>query len=225
MGWMRRLRLIAVLLFVGGAVNRVTGATPDEKRLYRVAQAAFKDGLNDLAERQFAEYLKQFPDSERADGVVLDLAQAQLNQGKWQGAVKTLQDALAKWPTEKRPDSFRFWLAEALLRGERYGEAEQRYAEVIEKYPHSAYHPQALYGLAFARFKIAHFGAALQALDQLNKLEPKPELAQEADLLRGQVHLALQEFDRAEVVLANVVSKYPNTRAAFRADIWLGESL
>src|ERR1700751_5875600 len=105
----------------------VPAPTPDETRVYRVAEAAFKDGLNDLAERQFAEYLARFPDSDRADGVVLDLAQAQLNQGKWEAAVKTLQDALAKWPTEKRPDGFRFWLAEALSRGERFIEAGQRY--------------------------------------------------------------------------------------------------
>src|ERR1035441_3834680 len=126
MGWMKRLRLIVAFSFVGGAVNRFPAATPDENRLYRVAEAAFKDGLNDLAERQFAEYLKQFPDSERADEVVLDLAQAQLNQGKWSDAAKTLQEALAKWPTEKRPDSFRFWLAEALVRGEGYRCEEHR---------------------------------------------------------------------------------------------------
>jgi len=117
MGWMRKLQLMVALLCLGGTVNRAMAATPDENRLYRVAEAAFKDGLNDLAERQFAEYLKQFPDSERADEVVLDLAQAQLNQGKWPDATKTLQEALAKWPTEKRPDSFRFWLAEALVHG------------------------------------------------------------------------------------------------------------
>src|SRR6266481_2694271 len=205
MGWMKRLRLIAALLFVGGAVNRVAGATPDEKRLYRVAEAAFKDGLNDLAERQFAEYLKQFPDSERADGVVLDLAQAQLNQGKWSDAAKTLQEALAKWPTEKRPDSFRFWLAEALARGERYSEAEQRYAEVIEKYPHSAYRPQTLYGLAFARFKLGRFGGAMESLDQLDKVGPKADLAQETELLRGQTLLALQKFDQAGIVLGGII--------------------
>ena len=89
---MRRLRLIAALLFVGGAVDRVAAATPDENRLYRVAEAAFKDGLNDLAERQFADYLKQFPDSERADGVVLDLAQAQSNRGA-RGRKKDFPDA------------------------------------------------------------------------------------------------------------------------------------
>jgi len=216
--------MLAVLLTCGEML-RVSAAATDETRLYRVAEAAFKDGLNDLAERQFIEYLGQFPDSDRADAVVLDLAQAQLNQGKWEAAVKTLQGALARWPTEKRPDGFRFWLAEALLRGERYIEAEQRYSEVIEKYPHSAYRPQALYGLAFARFKLGHFNPAMQALDEFDKLNPRADLAQEGELLRGQLHLALQQFDKAETVLASVVNKYPNTRAAFRADIWLGESL
>ena len=206
---MRRWYIIVAVLLSCGAMLRVAAAAPDETRMYRVAEAAFKDGLNDLAERQFAEYLAQFPDSDRADGVVLDLAQAQLNQGKWEAAVKTLQDALAKWPTEKRPDGFRFWLAEALSRGERYIEAEQRYSEVIEKYPHSAYRPQALYGLAFARFKLGHFNPAMQALDEFDKLGPKADLAQEGELLRGQVHLALQQFDKAETVLASVVNKYP----------------
>src|SRR5580704_10537640 len=205
MGWMKRLRLIVALLFFGGAVGHVVAATTDENRLYRVAEAAFKDGLNDLAERQFAEYLKQFPDSERADEVVLDLAQAQLNQGKWSDAAKTLQDALVKWPTEKRPDSFRFWLAEALVHGGHYSEAEQRYAEVVEKYPHSAYHPQALYGLAFARFKMGRFGSALEVLDQLDKVEPKPELEQEAELLRGQTLLAIQKYEQANVVLGGII--------------------
>jgi TolA-binding protein len=222
---MRRGYIIVAVLLCCGEMARVAAAPPDETRMYRVAEAAFKDGLNDLAERQFAEYLAQFPDSDRADGVVLDLAQAQLNQGKWEAAVKTLQDALAKWPTEKRPDGFRFWLAEALSRGERYIEAEQRYAEIIEKYPHSAYRPQAFYGLAFARFKLGHFNPALQALDEFDKLGPRADVAQEGELLRGQVHLALQQYDKAEAVLANVVKQYPNTLAAFRADIWLGESL
>ena len=36
-------------------------ATPDETRMYRVAEAAFKDGLNDLAERQFASTWLNFP--------------------------------------------------------------------------------------------------------------------------------------------------------------------
>src|SRR5216684_2173489 len=126
---MRRYCVILAVLLACGELLRAAAATPDENKLYRVSEAAFKDGLNDLAERQFVEYLKQFPDSDRADGVTLDLAVAQLNQSKWQAAVKTLQDALAKWPTEKRPDGFRFWLAEALLAGTQYAEAGQRYAE------------------------------------------------------------------------------------------------
>jgi len=222
---MKRLWLIVALCLAFAGRFNASAATPDENKMYRVSEAAFKDGLYDLAERQFVDYLKQFPDSERADGVTLDLAQAQLKQGKWQAAVSTLQDALAKWPTEKRPDSFRFWLAEALARGERYAEAEQRYQELVDKYRGSAYHQQALYGLAFARFKQAHFSRAMEALDELDKLGPKADLAQDEELLRGQVHLALKQFQQAETVLDSVATKYPRSRAAFRANIWLGESL
>jgi TolA-binding protein len=107
------------------------------------------------------------------------------------------------------------------VHGERYSEAEQRYAEVIEKYPHSAYRPQAMYGLAFARFKLGRFGGATEALDQLDKLGPKADLAQEAELLRGQTLLALQKFEQASVVLVGIISKYPNTHPAFRASVWL----
>jgi TolA-binding protein len=222
---MKRLWLIVALCLAFAGRPDAVAATPDENKMYRVAEAAFKDGLFDLAERQFTDYLKQFPDSDRADGVVLDLAQAQLKQGKWQAAVSTLQDALAKWPTERQPDSFRFWFAEALAGGGRYAEAEQRYEEVVDKYRGSAYRQQALYGLAFARFKQEHFNQAMEALDELDKLGPKVKLAQEEELLRGQLHLALKQFQQAEVILANVAGKYPNSRAAFRAHIWLGESL
>ena len=42
-------------------------ATTDENRQFRVAQAAFDDKLHDVAERQLAEFLQKYPQSERAD--------------------------------------------------------------------------------------------------------------------------------------------------------------
>lgn len=213
---MRRYLLILTLLFVA--------ATPEETKLYRLAQAAFKDGIYDLAERQFAEFLKQFPESAQADGAQLLLGRAQLYQGKWQDAVTTLQGALTKFP-EKRPDSFRFWLAEAYVRGEKYAEAESRYADLLETMPRSSYRPQALYGQAYAQFKQENYDAAAESLELLAKLAPKEEVGQEAELLRGQLDLARGALEPAEKIFAEVIAKYPDTRTAYRADIWFGESL
>jgi TolA-binding protein len=214
---MRTLWPILALLFIA--------ATVEENNLYRIAQAAYNDGIYDLAERQLAEFLQKFPDSERADAVALQLAQAQLNQGKWRDAVRTLQDALARWPAEKRPDGFRFWLGEALLRGEKYAEAEARYTEVLEKFPRSAYRTQAHYGSALAQFKQSKFDDAAETLQRLVKLGPKGELAEETELLRGQIELARERFEQADGVFEATIKKFPATRTFYRAHIWLAESL
>jgi hypothetical protein len=105
-----------------------------------------------------------------------------------------------RWPSgppRRRPDSFRFWLAEALLRGERYIEAEQRYAEVIEKYPHSAYRPQALYGLAFARFKLGHFNAAMQRWMNSTSSAPTRTWRKRPNFFAGRFISRLQQFEQS----------------------------
>ena len=214
---MKRLWPIALALLIA--------ATPaDETRLYRVAQAAFDDKLYDVAERQLAEFLQKFPQSERADNAQFLLAQAQLNQGKWQEAVKSLEDALGRWP-DKRPDAIRFWLAEALARGGKYSEAQARYTEVTDKFPHSLYRAQALYGLAFVQIKQNQFAAAGNALDELAKVPPKGDLALEAELLRGQLYLGEQDYEKADAAFESVSQKAPETRQYCRAQLWLGESL
>ena len=204
------------------AVPKAFGAT-EENRLYRVAQAAFGDGLNDLAEQQTAKFLEKFPNSERGDAMALLLGQAQLNQGKWQEAVETFTKALARWP-DKRPDAFRFWLAEALVRGGKFAEAETRYAEVIKKHGSSSYLAAAEYGLAFTQFKQGGFASATETLNRLLKRGPTGEVAQNAGLLRGQIYLALEQPDKAEAAFDEVIRKFPGLLASYRAHVWLGES-
>lgn len=215
---------VALLLTVTTAVAapKAFGAA-DENRLYRVAQAVFGDGLNDLAEQQAVKFLEKFPNSERGDAITLLLGQAQLNQGKWQEAVETFTKALARWP-DKRPDAFRFWLAEALVRGGKFAEAETRYTEVIKKHGDNSYLAAAEYGLAFAQFKQGKFDAATETLNRLLKRGPSSELAQQAGLLRGQVYLALEQPDKAETAFDEVIQKFPGLLASYRAHRWLGES-
>jgi TolA-binding protein len=211
--------LLGVALIAG---PKAFGATAEETRLYRVAQAAFGDGLNDLAEQQAAQFLEKFPSSERGDAMALLLGRAQLNQGKWQQAIETFTKALERWP-DKRPDAFRFWHAEVLLRGERFTEAEARYAEVIKKYGSSSYLASAEYGLAFVQFKQGKLNPALETVKRLLKRDLSSELAQEAGLLLGQIHLALEQPDKVEAAFDEVIRKFPGLQASYHARVWLGE--
>ena len=76
----------------------LVAATPtnDEIRQFRVAQATFEDRLYDVAERQLLEFLAKFPVSEKADNAQYLLAQAQLNQGKWELATPLGRSSAAK---------------------------------------------------------------------------------------------------------------------------------
>jgi TolA-binding protein len=202
----------------------LVAATAEQLRSFRVGQAAFQDRIYDVAERNLAEFLQKFPDSDRANSAHLLLAQSQLFQGKWQAAVQTTEAAMSKWP-EWKPDSLRFWQAEALSAGGKLGNAETRYAEVVEKFPRSPLRDQALFGLAFAQFKQTHYEAAGQTLDKLLKLNPRPELAQDGAVLQGQILLALDKFEQADAAFEGVIKKASGSRAFYRAHLWMAESL
>jgi TolA-binding protein len=214
---MRGRWVIAALLLVA--------ATAEETKLYRVGQTAFRDGIYDLAERQFAEFLQKFPESDQAETAQLLLTQAQLSQNKWREAGQTAQAALKKWPEGRQRDSFQFWLAESLLRGDEYAAAEKQYAELLEKTPHTAHRAAGHYGLAFAQFKQGRSDAATATLERLARLAPKGDVAQESELLRGQIQLGLEKFDKADAVFEALIKNFPGTRASYRAQSWLGESL
>ncbi len=213
---MRRGWIILALILVA--------ATADESRLYRVAEAAFNDKLYDVAERQFGEFLQRFPDSERGANAQLLLGEAQLGEGKAPEAVRTLQEGLKRWP-DKLSDSFEFWLAEALARDGKFADAAAQYSHLGEQFSRSPYRAQALYGLAFAQLKQGQLDAAGRTLEGLSELGPRPELIQDAQLLRGQIYLAQEKFAQADAVFDGVTKQFPGTRAAYRAQYWLGQSL
>jgi TolA-binding protein len=213
---MKRLVPIFALLLVA--------ATAEEVRSYRAGRAALEDRIYDVAERNLTEFIQKFPNSDRANDAHLLLAQAQFFQGKWQAAVQTTEAALSKWP-EWKPDSLRFWQAEALSAGGKFGAAETRYAEVAEKFPRSTFRDPAWFGLAFVQFKQAHYEIAEQTLDKLLKFNPRPELAQDATVLRGQIYLALGKFEQADAAFEDVIKKASGSRPFYRAHLWTAESL
>lgn len=211
----RLLPLVALLL---------VAAAPDESRQFRMAQAALDDKLYDVAERQLQEFLRQFPASERLDNAEYLLGRAQVGLGKWDAAVKTLQGALGRAP-EKRPDAIYYWLGEAYSGASQFALAAAQYDEVVEKFPRSANFTAALYGLAYVQLKQGQFAQANEALDKLAKSQPKGDATFDADLLRAQLHLARQEYAKAEAVLDTITQRAGTTRAFYRANYWLGESL
>lgn len=202
----------------------LVAATAEETKLWRVAQTAFRDGMFDVAESQATTLLQKFPRFESAESAQLLRARAQLEQGKWTEAVGTLSNAVAKLSSPDLMEKFRYWLAEAWLRGDQFPEAENGFVEFLEKHSRSDYRLPSQYGLAVARFQQGHLDAATHTLEQLLKQNPKRELGQEAELLRGQIKLAQQKVEEAEAIFATICQRFAGTRVFYQAHTWLGES-
>jgi len=215
---MKRFVPLLALLFVAAT-------SLEENRQFQVAEAAFNDKLYDVATRQLQEFLEKYPQSPRASNALYLLGRTQLNLNDWETALRTLQAALAKWP-DKRADGVVFWIGEAHSWGGEFAAAATRYEELIEKYPWSPLVPAAWYELAAAQFRQGRYDAAGAALDKLAPTRPSDELARDAELLRGQLLLARQEFTKADAALEAVAHKAgPTSRAFYQANYWLGESL
>ena len=215
---MKRFVPLLALLFVAAT-------SLEENRQFHVAEAAFNDKLYDVATRQLHEFLEKYPQSPRTSHALYLLGRTQLNLNDWETAIHTLQSALAKWP-DKRADGVVFWLGEAHSWGGEFAAAETRYLELIEKYPWSELVPAAWYELAAAQFREGRYDAATASLDKLARLHPPAELLLDADLLHGQLLLARQDYGKADTALEAVARKAGNaSRAFYRANYWLGESL
>lgn len=216
---MRRAWIVLTLVLLAAV-------SPEEARRWRVAQTAFHDRLYDFAERQLREFLDKFPRSDRRHEVRWLLAQAQVEQGKWAAAVDTLQAGVAAGPDPDGQfpvDGYLFWRAEALVAGEQYAAARDAYEELIERHPGSDHRADAQYGLAYVQLRQSQYPAARRTIEELTRLPLREALARQTDLLRGQVLLALEEFDAAEEIFDALVKREENQRVGFQARRWRGE--
>src|SRR5207249_3336073 len=88
------------LALLAGAHNGLCAATPGESGAFNAAQQAFSTEVWDRAEKQFAEYAQNFPDSARFPEAILFQSIARYNQSNYSGAITLLstnQSRAGKW--------------------------------------------------------------------------------------------------------------------------------
>jgi TolA-binding protein len=215
-----------LLIVLSALMLSAMSSVAQESRLYSAGKAAFKDGLYEVAEKQFQELLEKFPATSRREEVSLLLAQSQLNLGQWEDAVTILKNLLAAAKAPSKPADAIFWLAEAYSKGKQYADAETQYRALLTKFPKSAYVPQAEYGLAWALHRTKRSEDALKLFEKLAGSTDRSlaEIAQDARLAMGQVYLSSGEIEKAKTVFQPIADKTPPGRLTFEARYWMGES-
>ena len=204
---------LAWLLALGAASPRCSAAAgAAENRAYDVARNIFYSGAFELAEREFAEFIKNHPDSERIPEAVLIQAQCRYQQGKSDDALALLRERLGG--AGKLADEYRYWIAESLFKKGNYADAAGAFAQVLADYPASARRLDASLGEAYSRFKLGDLQRAADLLAQPKgtfmeaaQSRPDDDLSVRGRLLLAEALLGLKEYQKGEEVLVRLADR------------------
>ena len=183
------------LVMLGAAVPADSAS---EAKVFSVALRLFEDKAFDLAEKAFAEFVRDHPDSARVPEAVLLQAQAQYAEGKSADSLKVLQAGLAgagEWA-----DRYEYWMAESRYQLGENKAAAQGYADVLAKYPNSTRRLEASLGEAYATFRLGDLRRTAELLRapegafQQGAAAGSPDLVARGQLLLAEVCLELGDY-------------------------------
>ena len=198
------LGLLASLLLLIPAC--VAAATPAETRAYEASVKLFQDGNYEMAEKDCAEFAKQFPESEKVAEVILLQTQARLKLKRYDDAAALLAEKAAV--AGKLADEFRFWQAEARFMKGDLPAAAEGFGRMAAEFAASPRRLEASYNEAFCRFRLGDTSKAVAllkdpsgAFQQAAAAHPDDDRTTRGWLLLGEALLLAKDQAGAAVAL------------------------
>ncbi len=119
------------------------------------------------AAQLYAELLERFPDHDRNDSALYQLARANEQTGEIEPSMDALTTYSGKYKEGNKYDEVQFRRGEYLFVRREYSKAETAYQAVLDHGEASDFHQQALYKIGWTRFKQNNYDDALHAYMQL----------------------------------------------------------
>lgn len=201
-----RRKMFFVLVMLLFSIAALHAASLGENRAYSAAEKPFKDGIWWHAEAEFAEFIKQFPDSERRPEAVLLQAQAMFHQTNAAAALSLLTANLGA--AGKFADEYQFWMAEAYYQRGDFAKAAEAYVE-LRRFATSPRRIEAMVGEAAAHAAhtnwtrvVAVLGGPESEFAQAVRGQPANPRVAPGLLLLGEAQLELKNYAAVETALA-----------------------
>src|SRR5579859_5755090 len=156
----RALCVAVALLLLSATGVRAAGA--DETRRYQSASKELQDGFWSLAEKDFTEFLKKFPESELYADVVVKKAQAQFKQGKFDELLGWLDSQQAR--AGRFADEFAYWKAEANYYKGNFAGAADGFDQLVNDFPASTRRIDAIVESADSRGRLGDWQRVVDSL-------------------------------------------------------------
>lgn len=177
---------------------------PLELRDFTAATNAFQDLNYERAEREFADFVKNWANSARRSEAILLQARSRHARTNFTGAIELLTTALPQ--AGKLADQYQFWLGEARFEAGQFDKAAETYALLVRDFTNSPHYFDAAYSEARARYKLGNQREQVVALlrnptgafQRAAKVAPTNDLVVSGTLLLGEALLVGRDYSSAE---------------------------
>lgn len=189
-----------------------TAPSAEETKAFDAARKAFQDGAYATANTFFAEFIQQFPNSDRIPEAWLYRGRSALEQNRLAESLELLNGHLGS--SGKVTDEYRYWLAEAHFRKNEFAEAAEQFERLLKDHPTSTRRLEAAYGEARAHFKQGHWAKVVEllrppqsAFQQASSTRANDELVVAGNLILIEAFLELKNTPAAVDIAAALSSK------------------
>jgi TolA-binding protein len=217
----RLIRPFLILLALVFGAAPVLAVSSAETNAFAIAMDKFQHLSPDLAEKDFAEFVRKYPNSSRVPEAILYEAQAMLFSGQVNGAIELLitnrADTLAP--------QYLYWLGRARFQNNDFTGAANTFAEMLQKHPEAREALDATIREANAFARLEQWPRLEQLLTQTNELFQRSvragavsETVGSGFLLLGEAQFAQGNFAAAENTLRLLEAQPLDTQLKWQRD-------
>jgi TolA-binding protein len=198
----------------------------EEDKLILVGHGAFQDGFYEIAEKQFTQFVKEFPNHERVNDVSYLLGRTLLVQKKLKEAKMIFSKIVNSKKIFDQMDYALFWLAVLEVQLGEFNIAKTHLLNLIQRYPKFEWVDYSYYLLGHIDFASNQFQQAESHFKKVTQLSHKTELLIPSLFWLGLTYFKQKDLESAVSHFEKVLDgskSLPNEYLKFTL-FWLGKT-
>jgi TolA-binding protein len=220
---------IFLLIFIYGSLPvqmSLSKAFSEDEQLIKVGTGAFKDGLYDIAERQFSNFTKRYPKHDKIFDIYYLLGRTLFIRGKFKEAKAAFSKIMNESKNVDYMDYTLLGMAEAETRLGNRDEASKLLLSFINKFPKSEQIDYSYYLFGLLELASNQLSSAESAFRKVPQYSKNNELVHSSFFWLGILSFKQKQFETAAQYFKNIHESPKSIPPEYLkyAFFWLGEA-
>lgn len=182
-------------------------ALGEEEKLIMVGTGAFKDGFYDIAEKEFDQFIKDFPSHPNIYEIYYLYGKTLLTKGKLKEAHASFSKILNEKKNFEQLDYVLFWLALIELKIEPTGKAKRLLLDLLKVSPKFEWLDYAYYLLGVVEFGSGNYSSSEQYFKKASFISKRKEVLWHSNFWLGILSFRLNQFKTASEYFNKVLEE------------------